>query len=114
MEILENSYPILEDTEKFENACKTYENCTQKIADLTKSRNSARAVLKALCPHLSSVFESEDYMLTTSSTGTTYTITAKDVKEKAPELYAQLEKLGLVKKSEPAWKIASVKAKVKG
>ena len=110
---LSNNMVIAEsESEKFNKACEIYNACKQQMLDLKKSQESAKSILKALCPQIKAVYESAEYVFTTSETGMKETISVKDIAEKAPQILDQLKDLGLVKITDTAWKIGNIEEKV--
>ena len=95
------------DAKALNAACKEYNEVNEQIKDLDKSKKQANEVIKGYCPE-KGTFETTEYIIKMQAIEGAVTISAKEVEQKAPDLFKQLVELDLVKIGKGYLKLGSV------
>ena len=106
--MLDNSILIDgKDAKELNKACQQYNEVNEQIKDLDKSKKQANEVIKGFCTE-KGTFETTEYIIKMQAVEGNVTISAKEVEQKAPDLFKQLIALDLVKVGKGYLKLGSI------
>lgn len=95
------------DAKELNKACQKYNEVSEQIKDLDKSKKQANEVIKGYCTE-KGTFETTEYIIKMQAVEGNVTISAKEVEQKAPDLFKQLVELDLVKVGKGYLKLGSI------
>ena len=95
------------DAKELNKACETYNEISEQIKDLDKSKKQANEIIKNYCTD-KGTFETTSYIVKMQYVDGNVTISAREVEQKAPELFKQLLALDLVKIGNGYLKLGSI------
>ena len=95
------------DAKELNKACKEYNEVSEAIKDLDKSKKQANEIIKGYCTD-QGTFETTEYIIKMQAFEGNVTISAKEVQKKAPDLFVRLVELDLVKIGKGYLKLGSV------
>ena len=112
--MLENSKLIDgQQAKELDRMCEQYNDASVIITDNTKLKTEAGNFIKSVCSELDTVYETGNYVVTMGHTGSRESVDLKVVREVAPEIYDLLKAKNLIKVTDNALKLGSVKSKGK-
>ena len=98
---------------ELDRMCEQYNDASVIITDNTKLKTEAGNFIKSICDEMDTVYETSNYVVTMGHTGSRESVDLKVVKEVAPEIYDLLKAKNLIKNTDNALKLGSVKSKGK-